>query len=245
MDVISCGLTDIGKRRSENQDSFRIEEDSGFFAVADGMGGMSEGARASRYAVNVLYELVNRKIGDEVDAEKISLIIKDAIIELSDLLRSSIGKHAGTTIVLAFVRDDNAIISHMGDSRAYLFRYGELSRLTEDHNLFSLLLKTKRFTEEELRDDKTHHMLIRYVGMENARPDVRVIPVKQGDKLLLCTDGLTEMIKDEEIAEIMRETPGPEAALQRLISKANEVGGVDNITAVIIELSNAHAMKVE
>ncbi len=235
MDVIAYGLTDIGKRRKENQDSFRIEEESGFFAVADGMGGMNEGALASKYAVNALYELVNRKIGDEVDAEKIFLIIKDAIIELSDLLRSSIGKHAGTTIVLALIRGDNTVISHMGDSRAYLFRDGELSRLTEDHNLFALLCKTERFTEEELREDKTHHMLIRYVGMENARPYVKVVPIKQGDKLLLCTDGLSEMVKDAEIAEIMRKMPGPEAILRRLVDRANEAGGIDNITAVIIE----------
>ncbi len=235
MDIIAYGLTDIGKKRRENQDSFRIEKDSGFFAVADGMGGMIDGALASKYAVNALFELVNREIGDEVDAEKISFVIKDAIIELSDLLRSSIGKHAGTTIVLALIRGDSAVISHMGDSRAYLFRNGELSRLTEDHNLFALLSKTKRFTEEELREDKTHHMLIRYVGMENARPDVKVVPLEQGDRLLLCTDGLSEMVKDAEIADVMRKTPGTEAILQRLVDRANEAGGYDNITAVIIE----------
>lgn len=250
MDFIAYGLTDIGKVRRENQDSFRIDVESGFFAVADGMGGMSAGALASKYAVNALFELVNRElankeIDDGVDAEKTSLIIKGEIIELNGLLQSAIGTHTGTTIVLVIIRGDSAIIAHMGDSRAYLFRDNELSRLTEDHNLFALLSKTERFTEKELRDDKTHHMLIRYVGMENARPDVRVVPIKEGDRLLLCTDGLTEVVKDAEIADIMRETPGPEAALRRLISKANDAGGIDNITAVIIELSNAHAMKVE
>ncbi|HSD59085.1 MAG TPA: protein phosphatase 2C domain-containing protein [Methanotrichaceae archaeon] len=227
----------------ENQDSFRIEEESGFFAVADGMGGMSGGASASKYAVNVLFELINREIDDdiddevddEVDAEKISQIIKEAVIELSDLLRSVMGRHTGTTIVLAFIRGDNAVIAHMGDSRAYLFRDNELLRLTEDHNLFALLLKTKRFTEDELRKEKAHHILIRYVGMENARPDVKVVPIEQGDRFLLCTDGLSEMVKDEEMAEMMRDAQRPEAVLQRLVSRANEAGGYDNITAMIVE----------
>jgi protein phosphatase len=123
----------------------------------------------------------------------------------------------------------------MGDSRAYLFRDNELLRLTEDHNLFALLRKTKRFTEDELRKEKAHHMLIRYVGMENARPDVKVVPIKQGDRFLLCTDGLSEMVKDEEMAETMRDAQRPEAVLQRLVSRANEAGGYDNITAMIIE----------
>jgi protein phosphatase len=235
VDCIAHGISDIGKKRRENQDSFRIDVESGFFAVADGMGGMRDGALASKYAMNVLYELIDREINGEVDAEKISLIIKDAIIELSDLLRSLIGKHTGTTIVLALIRGDNAAIAHMGDSRAYVFRDGELLRLTEDHNLFSLLRKTKKFTDEELRKDKAHHMLIRYVGMENPRPDVEMFSIKKGDRFLLCTDGLSEMVKDEEIAEIMNEALVPETALQRLVANANESGGYDNITAIIIE----------
>jgi serine/threonine protein phosphatase PrpC len=235
VDCIAHGITDIGKKRVENQDFFRIEEWSGFFAVADGMGGMTGGASASKYAVNVSFELINREIDDEINAEKISKITKDAIIELSDLLRSVMGSLTGTTIVLALIRGDNAVVAHMGDSRAYLFRDNELLRLTEDHNLFALLLKTKRFTEEELRKEKAHHALTRYVGMENARPDIKVVPIKRGDRFLLCTDGLSEMVKDEEIAEIMRDTQRPKAVLQRLVSRANEAGGYDNITAMIIE----------
>jgi serine/threonine protein phosphatase PrpC len=235
VDCTAHGITDIGRRRTENQDTFRIEEWSGFFAVADGMGGMTGGASASRYAVNVLFELISEEIDDEVDAEKISQTVKDSIIELSDLLRSEMGSLTGTTIVLALIRGDNAVIAHMGDSRAYLFRDNELWRLTEDHNLFALLLKTKRFTEEELRKEKAHHALTRYVGMENARPDVKVVSIKQGDRFLLCTDGLSEMVKDEEMAEIMRGAQRPEVVLQQLVSRANEAGGYDNITAVIIE----------
>lgn len=235
MDCTAYGITDIGKKRRENQDSFRIEEESGFFAVADGMGGMRDGASASKYAVNVLFELINREVDDDFDSEKISLTIKDAIVELSDLLQSVMGKLTGTTIVVALIRGDNAFIAHMGDSRAYLFRDKELIRLTEDHNLFALLRKTKRFTEEELRREKAHHMLIRYVGMDDARPDVKIVPIKQGDRLLLCTDGLSEMVKDEDMAEIMRDALGPEVVLERQVARANEAGGDDNITAVIVE----------
>lgn len=239
MDCIAQGITDIGKKRMENQDIFRIEEERGFFAVADGMGGMSGGALASKYAVDVLFDLVNRKIDEEVDDEKIAQIVKEAIIELSDLLRSEMGSLTGTTIVLAIIRGDNAVIAHIGDSRAYLFRDNKLLRLTEDHNLFALLLKTKRFTKEELRKEKAHHALTRYVGMENARPDVKVVPIKQDDRFLLCTDGLSEMVKDEEMAEIMRDAQRPEVALQRLVSRANEAGGYDNITAVITECTKS------
>jgi len=233
--LAAYGITDIGRKRRENQDSFRIDLEGGFFAVADGMGGMRNGALASRYAVDVLNELIIRKIISEVDIEEISSIIKDAIIELNDLLRSAIGNNSGTTIVMVLLEGDRAFFAHMGDSRAYLFRDGELSRLTEDHNLFALLKKTKKFTEEELKKDKTHHMLVRYVGMENPRPDVRAFPIKPGDKFLLCTDGLSEMVKDEELAEAMRAALGPEAILQRLVANANEAGGYDNITAIIVE----------
>jgi len=233
--LAAYGITDIGRKRRENQDSFRIDLEGGFFAVADGMGGMRNGALASRYAVDVLNELIIRKIISEVDIEEISSIIKDAIIELNDLVRSAIGKNSGTTIVMVLLEGDWAFFAHMGDSRAYLYRDGELSRLTEDHNLFALLKKTKKFTEEELKKDKTHHMLVRYVGMENPRPDVRAFPIKPGDKFLLCTDGLSEMVKDEELAEAMRAALGPEAILQRLVANANEAGGYDNITAIIVE----------
>lgn len=233
--LAAYGITDIGRKRRENQDSFRIDLEGGFFAVADGMGGMKNGTLASRYAVDVLNELIMRKTIREANIEKISTIVKDAIIELNDLLRSAIGNNSGTTIVMVLLEGDRAFFAHMGDSRAYLFRDGELSRLTEDHNLFALLKKTKKFTEEELKKDKTHHMLVRYVGMENPRPDVRAFPIKPGDKFLLCTDGLSEMVKDEELAEAMRAALGPEAILQRLVANANEAGGYDNITAIIVE----------
>ncbi len=235
MKCAAYGITDVGRRRKENQDAFLISTNNGFFAVADGMGGMMAGGQASRYAINSLYKLVNENLGVENDIERTSLLIKDAIIKVSDWLREKMGKYSGTTIVSAFIKDENAVIAHMGDSRAYLLRNNELSRLTEDHNLFSLLSKTKRFTEEELRNDKTQYMLIRYMGMEYARPDIKVISLKRGDRLLLCTDGLSEMIKDGEIAEIMGKMQRLEAILQSFVTRANETGGDDNITAVIIE----------
>lgn len=235
MKCVACGITDIGMKRKENQDAFLISVDRGFFAVADGMGGMREGALASRYAINNLYEIFDENVSIEDDIERISLIIKDAIIKVSDRLRELMGIYTGTTIVSVIIKDENAAIAHMGDSRAYLLRNKGLSRLTEDHNLFALLLKTKRFTEDELRNDKAQHALTRYVGMEYARPDIKVISLKHGDCLLLCTDGLSEMVKDEEIAEMMEKMQRPEIILQGLVDRANETGGDDNITAIIIE----------
>lgn len=148
MKCTACGITDVGRRRKENQDAFLIAESRSFFAVADGMGGMRDGALASRYAINNLYETFDENVSIEDNIESISLIIKEAIMEVSDRLRELMGTYTGTTIVSAFIKDENAVIAHMGDSRAYLLRNNELSRLTEDHNLFSLLSKTKRFTEE-------------------------------------------------------------------------------------------------
>ena len=236
MKCAAYGITDVGRRRKENQDAFLISTDNGFFAVADGMGGMMEGTQASRYAINSLYKLVNENLGIENDIERTSLIIKDAIINVSDWLREKMGEYSGTTIVSVIIKEDKAVIARMGDSRAYLLRNNELSRLTEDHNLFALLYKTKRFTEVDLRNDKTQHMLTRYMGMEYARPVIKVISLKCGDRLLLCTDGLSEMVKDEEMAEMMEEMQRPEIILQGLVDRANEMGGDDNITAVIIEL---------
>lgn len=235
VDLIACGISDIGKRRRDNQDYFRINSVNGFFAVADGMGGMMNGAAASKYAVDALYELLDGKISSENDISSISSVVSNAVIEMNNLLRNAMGTHTGTTIVAVLISGDTAVVVNMGDSRAYLFRDDRLSRQTEDHNLFALLSKTKRFTENELREDKTHHMLIRYAGMENPHPDVSAVPIKRGDRILLCTDGLSEMVNDEGIAETLRKAQGLKAVLHELVAKANEAGGRDNITAVILE----------
>lgn len=235
--------SDVGKVREMNQDYFYIskpEEKVQLFIVADGMGGYKGGEIASRLAVETSksYILNNFDSIESNDKEEILKLIKSAI-EYANLVvyeKSKENKeleNMGTTIDVCLVLGNKVYIGHVGDSRVYRKRKDFFRKLTTDHSYVQKLVADGTITKEEAYNHPKKNMLIKALGCSNfVEPDVMVKGFLKDDILLMCSDGLTNMLKDEEIVKTINENPIE--ACNNLVSKANENGGYDNITAVII-----------
>jgi serine/threonine protein phosphatase PrpC len=234
---------DRGKVRQENEDACVVAPERGLFIVSDGMGGHQAGAIASRIVVNVLPALLAQQAGHvQLSPEGIHQALARAAADLSTQLRQEAAKHPdlvgmGATVVLLLVAGGQAHIMHLGDSRAYLLRQSRLRRLTQDHTVAALLLRLKEITEEEAREHQGAHRLTRYMGMDgDALPDIRTLRLEAGDRLMLCSDGLTGMVSDRHIAHVLRQHPRPEDACQALVAAANAAGSRDNVSAIVIDV---------
>src|SRR6266511_4221226 len=229
MKVRVGAATDVGRARERNEDSLLAAPP--LYAVADGMGGHRGGNVASQLALTVLARLGDGswdRLADQVrEANR-------AILERSRGDRSLSGM--GTTITAAFMEGDDVHLAHVGDSRAYLFRDGELHRLTEDHTLVHRMALEGKITEAEEENHPQRSILIRALGVEEPvevdEVPVRVVP---GDRVLLCSDGLHSMVGEEEIEEIFRTASDPQEAAERLVESANRAGGLDNVTVVVLD----------
>jgi serine/threonine protein phosphatase PrpC len=227
--IVAAG-TDIGHVREGNEDSFLVRDP--LFAVADGMGGHRGGEVASGLALETMERLFER--GEGTLAEQLQEANR-TVFERSVADRSVAGM--GTTLTAGLLEGDRIRLAHVGDSRAYLFRDGELQLLTQDHTLVHRMVLDGELTEEEAEVHPHRSILTRSVGVDPAVDvDQEELAVAPGDRLLLCTDGLTGMIRNDQIARILAEEPEPQGAVERLIREANDAGGVDNITAVVIDL---------
>lgn len=234
--------TDIGKLRDMNQDSFYIsspEEKIQLFIVADGMGGYKGGEIASKLAVDTSRKyIINNFDLIEHDRESILNLLKSAI-EYANLVVFEKAKenpelaNMGTTIDVCLVIQNKVYIGHVGDSRVYRKRKDFFRKLTTDHSYVQKLVSDGTITKEEAYNHPKKNMLIKALGCSTfVEPDVTVKGFLKDDILLMCSDGLTNMVKDDEIARIIGDDPIN--ACNKLIDKANENGGIDNITAVII-----------
>lgn len=247
LEVVAAGLSHRGRVRDHNEDALALLPEQGLFIVADGMGGHQAGETASKAVVTVLPKMIEqqRAAAAKGDLPSLSRTLRDAIAELSRLLRQQSAEQTGlagmgSTVVLACIRGDAAVIAHMGDSRAYLLRRGKLKQLTDDHSLVGILLRQGEITPAEARVHPARSRISRYVGMQgDAQPEARTLKLLRGDRLLLCTDGLTGMVEDEAIASILTAESDPEAACAALIDAANKSGGNDNITAIILDWNRA------
>jgi protein phosphatase len=227
--------------RRTNEDSCFISPERHLYIVSDGMGGHAGGEIASKAVVTVLPQLLEQRLaeGSMANTASVQLALRDAVVELGRQLRAQSTGHAGlqglgATLAMACLSSRTAHLAHMGDSRIYLFRRGRLEQLTEDHSVIALLLKHGEITQAEAHNHPARGKLSRYVGMEGeVFPDVQSVRLQYGDRLLLCSDGLTGMIADNRIAKILDENPEPEPACIALVAAANDAGGVDNITAVV------------
>ena len=236
-------LTDRGRVRRHNEDSFALMPEIGLLAVADGMGGHAAGAAASKVVVTLLPRIVERELGrlNFMDRESISIFLTDAMADLSDRVLRHAAKRdrfigMGATVVMALIRGDRAFVANMGDSRAYALRDGRLAQLSRDHSMASSLLREGAITPEQARDHPGRGQVWRYVGMEGtARPDIRPLALVAGDRLLLCTDGLTSMLTDRAIEQVLSKQATPRGACQALVDAANAAGGHDNITALVAD----------
>lgn len=241
--ITSAGLTDVGKARDHNEDAFLIDEDQGLFIVSDGMGGHESGEVASSMVVKVLPLELAVFLGDgsPSDDSHIAGALHRAMRDLSVRIyehasQTDAVRGMGATVVACVIKQGVAIIAHMGDSRAYLMRAGVLERLTEDHALVEMLLRLGQINKKEAKDHPARHALTRYIGMENdVGPDVDLLELQDGDRILLCSDGLTNMVKDRTIARVLWKETDLQKACEDLVKMANDAGGEDNITAVVLQ----------
>lgn len=222
--------TDIGKVREGNEDAYLVEPP--LYAIADGMGGHLGGEVASRLALETVEDLFQRGKGTLADQIREA---NRAVFRRSNDDRKVAGM--GTTLTAALLDGDEIRLAHVGDSRAYLVRGGTVRRLTEDHTLVNRMIKAGEITPDEAEVHPHRNVLTRSVG---TYADVEVeehdIGLLDGDRLLLCSDGLTDMVTEDQIAAILEATPSPQDAVDRLVRAANRAGGVDNITVVVLDV---------
>ncbi|MGI8428061.1 MAG: Stp1/IreP family PP2C-type Ser/Thr phosphatase, partial [Solirubrobacteraceae bacterium] len=228
--------TDTGRQRRDNEDSALAR--APVFVVADGMGGAQAGEVASRIAI----EAFEQGLPDSGTAEeRLALRARQANQLIHERSRAEQEREGmGTTLTAAYLHDTELAIAHVGDSRAYLFRDGSLGRLTKDHTLVGALVDEGKLTEEQAAEHPQRSIITRALGPEaSVEVDTWSYPVRAGDVLLLCSDGLTSMISDERIAAILSAATELRDAADDLIAGANDAGGRDNITVVLSRLEEA------
>jgi PPM family protein phosphatase len=231
----TAGFTDPGRKRRRNEDSFVI--DPPLFAVADGMGGAQAGEVASRLAAAAFREFHDV---DKLDPEqRLAAIIQEANRRIYERAAGDAQVSGmGTTITAALVGGDALVIGHVGDSRAYRLRSGTFEQLTDDHSLVADLVRSGRLTPEEADAHPQRSVITRALGTDReVDVDTFVVPVEAGDLFLLCSDGLTTMIEDDEIRDLLSATRDLEQAGKGLVKAANKAGGEDNITVVLFRLA--------
>ncbi len=218
----------------------RANEDSAYaspplFVVADGMGGAQAGEVASQIAIQAFEQGLD---GAGSSEEQLAQRIQEANRQIHERSRTESGREGmGTTLTAALLDDAGLAIGHVGDSRAYLFRDGELSRLTRDHSLVDELVRRGELTEAEAAEHPQRSIITRALGPEpEVTPDTSTYPVRAGDVLLLCSDGLTSMISEETMTEVLGGATSLDEAARALIEKANAAGGRDNITVILFRL---------
>lgn len=221
--------TDVGCVRDHNEDSLVVAPP--LFAVADGMGGHAAGEVASEIAVNVLAELAPK----DLDGAALEHAVEEANHEIIRAARDGRGREGmGTTLTACMLENERLIIAQVGDSRAYLLHHGKLQQLTRDHSLMADMIEAGQLTPEEARHHPQRSVITRALGSDpNTRPDMYEINVETGDRLLVCSDGLSSMIEDEQIEAVMRRVPDPQRCASQLVNEAIAAGGHDNVTVIV------------
>ncbi len=256
--IEAFGITDVGKKRKHNEDAYALDPAEGFFVVADGMGGHAAGEVAAKITVETIGEFIAAtrqkeeatwpfKYNHELDFNSNRLAV--AIEKANERVMAAVAaqpwlKGMGTTVVAGLLNEKILSLAHVGDSRAYLFRDGELSRLTDDHSWVHEQVAAGILTEEEAKTHPLKNVVTRALGGgPSVSPDLREMEFKKGDGFLFCSDGLTTMLSDEEIRDSVAASQDADAETlcQNLVDLANEKGGVDNITVVFVRIEDRSA----
>ena len=243
--VRSAAGSDIGCRRSGNQDSAYTS--SRLLAVADGMGGHAHGEVASRLAIGVVADADSRL--DGVDLQTVDLLetLREAVDAAAQRLTDAADadpnlRGTGTTLVALLLDGTRVGVAHVGDSRAYLLRQGELTQLTHDHTLVQSLVDEGRITRDEAADHPRRSVLVRTLQEGSpVDPDVIHVDGRVGDRFLVCYDGVTAVLTDHELADVLLDVAEPAAVVDRIIELARDGGGPDNITCVVADLVEGDA----
>jgi PPM family protein phosphatase len=234
-----AGLSVPGRVRSDNQDRWFADVQDGIYLVADGIANNPEGGLAATIIVEILPSLLKQELRN-FSGNFSEFPLQDVLTDLSDRLYQQTQHQPrlegmGSTIVVALIQKSQVLISHLGDSRAYLWRNKTLQQLTQDHCLAKLLLDCNELSEREAAHHPSRHQLTRYAGMPvTAQPDLQCLELQLGDQILLCSDGLTNMLNHDQIITILNEQTSPQVSCHRLIEWANALGGKDNITCTVI-----------
>lgn len=231
-DISFGSRTDIGYVRDHNEDSLIIIPP--LFAVADGMGGHEAGEIASEITVNTLAELAP----SHLDAEGLTAAVEAANYNVMKAPRQGIGRDGmGTTLTAAMLEGERLLIAQVGDSRAYLLHKGHLQQITRDHSLMADLIEAGQITPEEARVHPNRSVITRAIGSDiHMRPDIYELNVDAGDRILLCSDGLSSMISNNAIESIMRRQSDAQHCADELVTAALENGGADNVTVVVADV---------
>jgi protein phosphatase len=243
------GLTDLGRKRATNEDAFYVDDELGLYVVADGMGGHAAGEVASREAVDTLFGMVKRGVRGlrelvdplvDADARAACRLMESAVqaatyfvFSIAEIDRDKSGM--GTTLSALLVLGDYGVIAQVGDSRIYRVHEGTVEQITEDHTLIAWQLKQGLITPQEAARSPHKNVITRAVGnREYVQVDTRCVPLAPGVRFLLCSDGLHGYLRETDIPSIV--AMGGSPAVARFVKLANDRGGKDNITAVIVEI---------
>lgn len=251
MQVKAFGLTHVGRQRQHNEDTFLVETDKNLYVVADGMGGHAAGEIASKIAAESISEFIHQTAEDDGtwphaynenlkrSTNRLMAALKIANTRVLEAMRKDARlRGMGTTVVASIYDEGTVSVAHVGDSRAYLIRGTQLSRLTNDHSWVYEQVQAGMLTEAEAEKHPLRNVITRALGGSlTVIPDASEVECREGDVFLLCSDGLTGMVPEEEILRLVTEKEDLEEACQLLIEHANERGGYDNVTAVLVRTS--------
>jgi protein phosphatase len=248
MRIEVAGLTHVGMKRNHNEDNFLLLPEENLCVVADGMGGHSSGEIASKIAVEELGEFFKMTSRDadatwpfkmdktrNYDENRLATAIKLANVRIFERASSEQKyKGMGTTIVSIHFASNVAYVAHVGDSRVYFYRGGQLRQLTEDHSLLNDYLKAKKLTPEEIEAFPHKNVIVRALGMKDTvQVDVSRVEPQENDVFLLCSDGLSGMVPDGQMQEVLQSQPDLDRACSQMIDLANAAGGNDNVTCIL------------
>jgi len=256
MKLIAAGQTNVGRKRSHNEDNLLLVANENLFVVADGMGGHASGEVASQLAVECMSDFFKRTSeNDEItwpfkeekglkyEENRLVCSIKLANLRIFETAHSEARlKGMGTTIVTMLFTNGTGYLGHVGDSRAYRIRSGVIEQLTEDHSLLNDYIKANKLTPEEIEAFPHKNVIVRALGMrETVQVDISRLDPRPGDIYLMCTDGMSGMVSDPDILRVVEAGGGGdlEATCRALIDAANEGGGVDNITCILIKITES------
>jgi serine/threonine protein phosphatase PrpC len=252
--IVSGGVSDVGRVRTNNEDSFRIVEPLNLFILSDGMGGEAHGEVASAMAVDTVEQYCRNPEAAKEDSGVTlhgaasdnwvsqTKVLQNAVFQANFKIHESAQKHPeqrgmGATLTAGWLNGTKLSIAHVGDSRAYLLRTGNLQQLTNDHSLVAEQVRRGILTRQQAEESEMQSVLLRALGA-NADVDVEVdeVDVMSRDVLLFCSDGLTRMVSEPEIAGKLQAETDPTVAAQKLVEMANERGGLDNVTVIVVRL---------
>ena len=225
--------TDVGCVRDHNEDSLAVAPP--LYVVCDGMGGHAAGEVASEIAVDV----ISQRSPDHADAAALSQAVEEANLAVIKAAREGVGRAGmGCTCTAAILEKERLVIAQVGDSRAYLLHQGKLQQLTRDHSLVADLIEAGQITEAEARVHPQRSVITRALGSDpRTQPDLFEINVEAGDRLLLCSDGLSTMLEDPEIEKILKNASDPQRCAAQLVNEANGLGGYDNVTVIVVDVT--------